>query len=159
MTSNIEEAILAFLVTQLDAEDVTYGLRENAITVMAATINGQKVGLYAVTADNAVAENWAAIIIKASDEKTEVGNLKTCNLEISISTPRNSTAYTATSHRAILAAVRDEMVLANLGAIEDELEQFEIVSCNGWFAAGEPDQHTAGRWMTTLQFDPFAFTV
>jgi hypothetical protein len=159
MTSNIEEAILAFLVTQLDAEDVTYGLRENAITVMAATINSQKVGLYAVTADNAVAENWAAIIIKASDEKTEVGNLKTCNLEINVSTPRNSTAYTATSHRAILAAVRDEMVLANLGAIEDELEQFEIVSCNGWFSAGEPDQHTPGRWMTTLQFDPFAFTV
>jgi hypothetical protein len=159
MTSNIEEALLAFLVAQLDAENVTYGVRENAITVMAATIEGQKVGLYALTADNAVAESWAGIIIKASDEKTEVENLKTCNLEINVSTPRNSTIYTAATHRAILAAVREQIVLANLAAIEEQLALFGITACNGWFAAGEPDQHTTGRWMTTLQFDPFAFTV
>jgi hypothetical protein len=159
MTSNIEEGILAFLSAELGAVEVTYGTKDNAITVLAATLEGVKVGLYAVTADNAVAESWAGIVIKASEAKVDVAPLWSSILEINVSTPRNSTDYTPATHRAILSAVRALIVPANQEAIALALAEFDIASCNGWFAAGEPDQHTTGRWMTTLQFDPFAFTV
>lgn len=159
MTSNIEQGILAFLITKLTGADYDHGSGDNEITIKACTISTKTVGLYAMMSNGPVAEILPGIIVRCVEPRCDVETLWSCQLEIAVSTPRNVDAYTEALHRAICAAVRTHMVVANVADIATALAGYGITGCNKWFEAGAPDQHTDGRWITVHRYDPFAFTV
>lgn len=163
MNSNVESGILAFLADQLDAEEATHGTGAAAITILAATIGGKQVQLFAATSNASIAEPLAKVCVKSSDAKIDAADtvleLWMTTMEIMIATPRNHSNFTEADHRAITAAVCAEMTLDNLATIATALAGFGISACNRWYYAGAPDQHTDGHWITLLRYDPFGFTV
>ncbi len=159
MTSSIEQALLAFFLSQLDGETITHGTGENAIEISAVTISGRQVQFLAATSGAKIAEMLPKVVIACAEVAHEVEGLYSARVEIHVATPRQVAGITDAAHRAIVAALRAEMVPENLAELNDALMEAGVIESNRWFEQGPLDQHTDGHWITALRYDPFAITV
>lgn len=156
MTSQIEQGLKAFLVTQLGAAEIELGDKENKITVLAFTVDGKSVGLRAFTGDVSVPEIMPACVIKCTDAKKMPGtSLTRAQVEIVIATPRRVEGITDALHRAIQVAVMAHVSTTNLAAISTALQAAGAGICGGWGDIGPADAHTSGHWVTTHRLSPF----
>lgn len=155
-TSSIEQALKAFLTTQLGAVEIDHGEKENKITFLAFTVAGKPVGLRCFTGDVAIPEIMPACIVKCVESNKMSGtSLTRAKVEIAFAMPRSVEGFTDTLHRAIQAAVMAELVTDNLEVISTATQAAGAGICGGWADKGSVDQHTKGWWRTIHTLSPF----
>lgn len=108
MNSALEQGLRAYLADKLSATEQTLGEEPAQFTALAFEFeeDGPLTTLHCNIAEDTLPSDKGWVIVGVKDAPHLVGGLHTAQVAFAVSTPAKVSGYTATHHRAVVAAVR-----------------------------------------------------